>query len=118
MGKRSSAAVFAVVTLAGLQPLGAQCTPRALIIGVSTYKDTYFTKLPHAMDDAAAFRDWFLNATCGDSLRSNRPVVTTLANEQATQAAIMRELSRVLLSAGRDDEVFIFISGRGLKTPD
>src|SRR5207245_10652593 len=39
-------------------------------------------------------------------------------DEQATQAAIMRELNSVLLTAGREDEVFIFISARGIKTPD
>src|SRR5579863_1384975 len=118
MGHRCIVAVVLGVLLAGAHPLAAQCTPRALIIGVSTYKDPEFTVLPHARDDAAAFRDWFQKASCGNGVRSNAPVVSTLTDEQATQTAIMRELSTVLLTAGRDDEVFIFISARGIKTPD
>jgi tetratricopeptide (TPR) repeat protein len=97
---------------------GQPCTPRALIIGVSTYKDPEFTLLQHAKDDAVAFRNWFQSsATCGTGA-SEPPVLNILTDEQATQTAIMRELTRVLLTAGRNDEVFIFISARGMKTPD
>src|SRR2546430_3962053 len=99
---------------------GQPCTPRALIIGVSTYKDPEFTLLQHAKDDAVAFRNWFqTSATCGSGTRTaGAPVLSILTDEQATQTAIMRELNRVLLTAGRNDEVFIFISARGMKTPD
>jgi len=100
-------------------PLSGQpCTPRALIVGVSTYKDPELTLLQHAKDDALAFRNWFqTGATCGTSA-GGPPVLSILTDEQATQTAILRELNRVLLTAGRNDEVFIFISARGMKTPD
>jgi tetratricopeptide (TPR) repeat protein len=105
---------------AGAFRLEGQCTPRAVLIGVSVYKDTSFTLLPHAREDAIAFRDWFQNnATCASGPQAaGKPVVRLLTDGQATQTAIMRELSTVLLTAGRDDEVFIFISARGIKTPD
>jgi tetratricopeptide (TPR) repeat protein len=104
---------------AGLCPLRAQpCTPRALIVGVSTYKDPEFSLLLHARNDAIAFRDWFqTSATCGTG-SSAPPALSMLTDEQATQTAILRELNRALLTAGRNDEVFIFISARGMKTPD
>jgi tetratricopeptide (TPR) repeat protein len=119
--RKISAALLPLWLLAaGALRLEAQCTPRAVLIGVSVYKDTSFTLLPHAREDAIAFRDWFLNnATCGSGAQASaKPVVSLLTDQQATQTAIMRELSTVLLTAGRDDEVFIFISARGIKTPD
>ncbi len=105
---------------AGALRIEAQCTPRAIVIGVSVYKDTSFTLLPHAREDAIAFRDWFQNnATCGSGAQAGgKPMVSLLTDGQATQTAIMRELSTVLLTAGRDEEVFVFISARGIKTPD
>jgi tetratricopeptide (TPR) repeat protein len=108
------------LTAPGALRIEAQCIPRAVLIGVSLYKDTSFTLLPHAREDAIAFRDWFQNnATCGSGAQaSGKPVVSLLTDGQATQTAIMRELSTVLLTAGRDDEVFVFISARGIKTPD
>src|SRR5260370_26720148 len=120
-GRQISAALLPLwLTAAGALRLEAQCTPRAVLIGVSVYKDTSFTLLPHAREDAIAFRDWFKNnATCGSGAQAaGKPVVSLLTDQQATQTAIMRELSTVLLTAGRDDEVFIFISARGIKTPD
>src|SRR5260370_27090392 len=120
-GRQISAALLPLwLTAAGALRLEAQCTPRAVLIGVSVYKDTSFTLLPHAREDAIAFRDWFQNnATCGSGAQAaGKPVVSLLTDQQATQTAIMRELSTVLLTAGRDDEVFIFISARGIKTPD
>src|SRR5438874_1123321 len=91
---------------AGAARLKAQCTPRAVLIGVSVYKDTSFTVIPHAREDALAFRDWFqTNATCGSRGQGGgKGVVSILTDEQATQSAIIRELSSVLLTAGRDDE--------------
>ena len=65
---RQIPAAFLLLCLAaaGALRLEAQCTPRAILIGVSVYKDTSFTLLPHARQDAIAFRDWFQNnATCG-----------------------------------------------------
>jgi tetratricopeptide (TPR) repeat protein len=97
----------------------AQCTPRAVVIGVSVYKDTEFTPLAHAREDALAFRDWFQNNTrCGNGVASAKPVITLLTNDNAGQGAIMQALSSVLLNASRNDEIFVFISARGLKTPD
>jgi tetratricopeptide (TPR) repeat protein len=97
----------------------AQCTPRAVVIGVSVYKDTEFTPLSHAREDALAFRDWFQNNTrCGNGVASAKPVVTLLTDDNAGEGAIMQALSSVLLNASRNDEIFIFISARGLKTPD
>lgn len=119
--RKISAALLPLWLLAaGTLRLEAQCTPRAVLIGVSVYKDTSFTLLSHAREDAIAFRDWFLNnATCGSGAQASaKPVVSLLTDQEATQTAIMRELSTVLLTAGRDDEVFVFISARGIKTPD
>src|SRR5260370_22426381 len=102
-------------------PLSGQpCTPRALIIGVSTYEDPEFTLIQQAKDDAVAFRNWFqTSATCGTGTgAAGAPVLSVLTDEQATLTAMMRELNRVLLTAGRNDEVSIFISARGMKTPD
>ena len=98
--------------------LSQTCTPRALAIGVSVYEDTSFIPLRHAKDDAVAFSAWFRsNARCASG-NGAQPVVKTLLDAQATRASIMNEFSRVLETAGRDDEVFIFISARGIKTPD
>lgn len=105
--------------LAGTHFAPAQCTPRAVVIGISVYKDTEFKPLAHAREDALAFRDWFQKTTrCGSGLASAKPVVTLLIDDNAGQGAIMQALSSVLLSAGRNDEIFIFISARGIKTPD
>jgi Flp pilus assembly protein TadD len=103
----------------GAQSARGQCTPRAVVIGVSVYKDTEFKPLPHAREDAFAFRDWFQKHTqCGSGVASAKPVVTLLTDDNAGQGPIMQALSSALLSAGRNDEIFIFISARGIKTPD
>ena len=43
--------------------------------------------------------------------------ITTLQNEQATYAAITREIGK-LSSVGRDDQVLVYFSGHGAHTPD
>ncbi len=106
------------VTVAA-QTAHAQCTPRAVVVGVSIYQDPEFSRLPHAKEDAVAFKEWFeTNARCGGGTTSGRPVVRLLTDADAKQTDIKRELSSVLLNAGRNDEVFIFISARGIKTKD
>ena len=97
----------------------AQCTPRAVVIGVSIYQDPEFSQLAHAREDAIAFKDWFQNnARCGGGTPGGAPVVSLLTDVGAKQTDIKRELSSVLLNAGRNDEVFVFISARGIKTKD
>ena len=95
----------------------AQCTPRAVVVGVSLYCYPQFA-LQHARDDAIAFSEWFSkNATCQSAAGSKPPVVNLLTDMQATNAQILGKLKTVLLSATGDDEIFIFISARGIKKP-
>ncbi len=87
-----------------------------MIVGVSVYKE--FSPLQHARDDAIAFRDWFEQyATC-TNVPSAKPVVRLLTDDRATAAAIRTEVNKTLVAAGANDEVFIFLSARGRKTPD
>jgi tetratricopeptide (TPR) repeat protein len=108
-----------LILLAGCSalPAHAQCTPRAVVVGVSLYCYPQFA-LQHARDDAIAFSDWFSkNATCQSAAGSKPPVVNLLTDMQATNAQILGKLKTVLLSATGDDEIFIFISARGIKKP-
>ena len=106
-------AIFLLLAAIGSWPLSAQQC-RALIVGVSTYQDPAFSQLKHAVNDANAFSAWFNGPRCAG--RKAPPVILTEA--AATQTAIQTELSRMLLTAGKSDEVFVFISARALKTPD
>jgi hypothetical protein len=115
----AGALIYLLGVLTTAQSVRAQCTPRAVVIGISVYKDTEFKPLAHAKEDALAFRDWFQNNTrCATGLVSAKPVVTLLTDDTASQGEIMKSLSSVLLSAGRNDEIFIFMSARGIKTQD
>jgi len=88
---RALLCILGVFTVGSQATRAQQCTPRAVVIGISVCKDTEFKPLAHATDDAFAFRDWFQkNTRCGSGLVSAKPVVTLLTDDAARQGAIMR----------------------------
>src|SRR5258708_4272019 len=93
----------------GAQTVAAACTPRAIAIGVSVYKDPSFDPNPilHGKQDAEAFSDWFRkHAVCATGATTGvEPVIDTLTNEQATGPAIRYKLQDVFLRASSDDEI-------------
>ena len=107
--------------LSGSAILRADCTPRAVAIGISVYKDPSFDPNPvlHGRQDAEAFADWFRHhAVCSSGAKPGvEPVVETLTDESATGPAIRYKLQDVFLRASSDDEIFIFISARGIRAP-
>src|SRR4051794_36087439 len=100
--------LLALLAAIGIHVLDAQCTPRAIVIGVSLYKDPSWTLLRHAKNDAIAFSDWFQkNTVCGSGgAPGGKPIIKLLTDNQATQTNILNALSSELLTAGPDDEIF------------
>src|SRR3954447_163096 len=87
--------LLTVLIASGNHVIGAPCTPRAIVIGVSIYKDPSLTLLSNARKDAIAFRDWFQkNTVCGSaSAPGGKPVVKLLTDDEASRINILNALS-------------------------
>lgn len=85
----------------------------ALLVGVSQYSDKSIPPLTVAAQDAQDFAGF---------LESQKEVfkatkVTLLLNREATKAALERYLFYELKKAGKNDAVFLFLSGHGAIDP-
>ena len=103
--------VWALPLFAVALALPVSAGNRALIIGVGEYRDDAVSDLPGIDLDMTMMQDVAKNL----GFRSSE--ITTLQDENATLAAITREV-RNLSSAGREDRVLIYFSGHGTHIAD
>ena len=101
--------VLPVFALALTLPVSAE--NRALIIGVGEHEDDNVSDLPGIELDVIMMQD------VAKHLGFRASQITTLRDEEATLAAITREIAN-LGSAGRDDQVLVYFSGHGDHVPD
>lgn len=110
---RRIAASLVLLSFLGAGPERADAKGVALLVGVSSYRDKGVPPLEGPANDVDAMRDvlvrrWkFLPAD-----------VRTLLNEQATKAAILRELNALLARSAPDDDVLVYFSGHGTSALD
>ena len=90
--------------------LGPVRAKYALVIGVGKFKDPKITPLQYAAKDARDVADFLKDPRWG---RFDPANVILLTNEQATRANILKSLQQLILSAGEDDLVFLYISSHG-----
>jgi tetratricopeptide (TPR) repeat protein len=97
-----------------LFPVAATAKNLGLFIGISRYHDVRgVPTLRFADGDADALKqEWGWNFNPADNVK-------VLVNEKATAAAVREELTQALMvRPGATDTVYIFISARGIATPD
>jgi hypothetical protein len=80
----------------------------ALIVGISTYRDSDFQSLRNAQKDAKALAE-FLQSPGGGGLSSSR--VHVLVNEQATRSEIIAKLMRMAREANEGDLIILYFAG-------
>jgi hypothetical protein len=85
---------------------------RALVVGISNWKDKDISPNQFAQSDAELVAQ-FLRSERAGSVSS----VSVLVNEKATLAAIREQLAAVLFEAGRGDYVYIFLAGHSWISP-
>lgn len=116
MSLGSRLAVLGIAVCAGFRAEAQTGRTHVAVFGVSRYSDVRgAASLKYADFDAQDFASLFQK-----NLGSSRgaPSITLLANEQATAARMTGVLKTVLANASPNDEVLIFVSGRGVKLPD
>ncbi|NOT36208.1 MAG: hypothetical protein HOP11_02390 [Saprospiraceae bacterium] len=101
--------------LRGLKPAkslnaGRLGTTRALIIGVSDYKDSLITDLQYAHRDAEEFAK-YLHSKEGYGVDLDNIILLT--NEQASGGRVMMSLSWLLDMSKEGDQVIIYFAGHG-----
>ena len=88
----------------------------AVVIGVSSYKDTRISSLRYASADAKAFYEWLISPTGGKYAPSN---VNCLLDKNATAKNIKNALFVWLKQAIREDIITIFFACHGSpESPD
>ncbi len=85
----------------------------ALVVGISKYKNKAIPALKVAANDAKKFAEFL--GTQKELFKDTK--VTLLLNEQATKAELEKYLFYELRKAGKDDTVFVFLSGHGAIDP-
>ncbi|MDF1562710.1 MAG: caspase family protein [Deltaproteobacteria bacterium] len=117
-GVREKGGKGAVVHLAGLSPevVDRQLAPRkvALLVGIDTYSDPFWTPLRYAAKDA---RD--LGAVLSDPARGGFDEVRVLTGPEETSRAALLEAVRSLaaLAPRPTDTVVVYLSGHGTLAP-
>jgi len=81
-----------------------------LAIGVTSYNDVSFPRVPFASRDACRFRDWSLHANINVINRWN---VHVLLDEMATKGNVLAELHWLKQYAHGEDAVLIYFAGNG-----
>jgi uncharacterized caspase-like protein len=85
----------------------------AVVIGVSTYKDTRITPLRYAAEDAKSFYNWLVSSEGGRHAPAN---VKVLIDAEASTVNIRQALFTWLQQAVAEDQVTIYFAGHG--SPD
>lgn len=86
----------------------------ALVVGIAKYREPKIRELGFAANDARTFAEMLRKQS--DIFRTQR--ILLLTDEQATQRAIHKFLTRELRRSGKDDTIVIFFSGHGVYDPD
>ncbi len=90
--------------------LTVESTTRAVVIGISDYREPLIPDLRYADRDAKAFADW-LRAPQGLGLPDSS--IRLLTNQMATTAQMIVNLDWLIESSKAGDRVFIYFSGHG-----
>lgn len=85
-------------------------TTRAVIIGISDYKNDKIPDLQYAHLDALAFKN-FLQSAAGNNLPEEN--IQVLINDQATTGKIVASLGWLVEASKQGDQVIIYFSGHG-----
>lgn len=92
------------------QRLGEVPETRALVIGISDYKDSLIGDLHFAHKDAEIFAD-YLRSEAGGALPDQD--IWLMTNQEATLGAIDNALTWLLKETRKGDKVIIYFSGHG-----
>jgi hypothetical protein len=99
-----------------LQAYQAQGQKWAVIIGISTYKDTRIAGLRYASTDAKAFHEWLISPQGGGYAPSRTRL---FLNSEATAQSIRNVLFNWLKQALEEDMITIYFAGHGSpESPD
>jgi hypothetical protein len=103
-----------VILLAVAQvPAGAQAKGLALLVGVGAFQDPAFEPLRYAASDARNMAAYLADPKGGGFDLQD---ITVLINEQATKAAILRQIRRLVLGSQPQDTVLVYFSSHGAYT--
>jgi Caspase domain/Tetratricopeptide repeat len=107
--------LLALATLAIAASLHAQSfdngtSTRAVVIGISDYREPLIPDLRFADRDARAFADWLRSA---EGLALPDSSIRLLANQQATTAQMIVNLDWLIEASKPGDRAFIYFSGHG-----
>jgi hypothetical protein len=83
-----------------------------LAVGIGAYREIDDARLKYSSGDAT-----MLAKSVARSLYSNT-MTTTLTDDEATVAAIVENLDRIVAEAGPDDTIMLSFAGHGLRTKD
>lgn len=92
------------------RPLGPVQDKHALLIGIGQFADPMISRLAFAAKDAKDVRDALVSPTLGRFPPEN---VELLTDQAATRAGILAALQRLILRAGEDDLVVLYLSSHG-----
>ncbi len=86
-------------------------TTRAVVIGISDYREPLIPDLRFADRDAQAFADWLRSAKGGLALPDSS--IRLLVNQKATTAQMIVNLDWLIEASKPGDRAFIYFSGHG-----
>lgn len=89
--------------------IGAQTGCRAVVVGISKYSVRGIDWLKYAHLDAQSFAGWVKQHGCQ---------ISALLDEDAKVASVRQGFRDALQTAGPLEDVYLFLSGRGIGTPD
>ncbi len=82
----------------------------AVVVGISSYKDSTIEQLQYANADAIAFAGFLQSKTGGSVQKEN---IRLLTDSNATQAAVILAINWLAKVCKKDDLVFFYFSGHG-----
>jgi tetratricopeptide (TPR) repeat protein len=105
------ACLFSAISLsAQIKPMVTKPAVRAVIIGISDYRQEQITDLRFADVDARAFANYLMSVAGGALPASN---IQLLTNEKATHAQIASALTWLMEESKNGDQAIIYFSGHG-----
>ena len=104
-----------IVFLITIRPFGGTVNSqtiqrRALLVGVTTYKDAIWNNLRFPADDAKAIAEVMIDQQVGGWRNEN---IKILCDENATRENFKNELLQLLKVSERGDFVLVYFSGHG-----
>ncbi|WP_273446767.1 caspase family protein [Neolewinella agarilytica] len=99
-----------MVTQAQIRAIRPFSGAKALIVGVSEYRDDKITDLEYADDDAEAFANLLTHQT---AWKLDAQDIVLLTNEEATYGKFLAELDRLIEEAQPKERIILYFAGHG-----